>query len=152
MTETPKPPSDDFRRQARELALQALYQLDAQKGKNLDQIGEFLDENSDHEATKELAHRWSLDTWKDLTRIDKEIIAVTENRELSRIDMVDLSNLRLGVHQLLNCPDVPAKVAINEAIELAKNYSSAQAPNFINGVLDAIYKNFETSTDRKDQR
>ena len=124
--------------------MQFLYQLDVQKGENLAQIDDFLDENNNHDATKKLAHNWALGAWKDLSRIDKEIVAVTENRRMNRIDLVDLSNVRLGVHQLLNCPDIPPKVAINEAIELAKHYSTAQAPTFVNGVLDAIYKNIKT--------
>lgn len=146
MTDKKKYGPDDFRRQARELAMQALYQLDVQKGNNLGEVDDFLKDHCNDDATKVLAHRWALDTWQDLVRIDKEIEAVSENRGMNRIDMVDLSNLRLAVHQLLNCPDIPPKVAIDEAIELAKNYSTAQAPNFINGVLDAIYKKMDDTT------
>ena len=61
--------------------------------------------------------------------------------KLSRLSMVDRSILRLGVYQILYCPDIPDKVSINEAIELAKKYSGVQSPRFVNGVLDAILKN-----------
>jgi N utilization substance protein B len=54
--------------------------------------------------------------------------------------MVDRSILRLSVYQLLFCPDIPPKVVINEAIELAKKYSTEKSPGFVNGVLDAILK------------
>ena len=133
-------PDQEFRRNARQLAMQFLYQLAVQKGGNLAHLDDFLAENSDHEPTRQLARKFTLGAWQDLTRLDELIVAVSENRQLSRIDLVDLSNLRLGVHQLLSCADIPVKVVINEAVELAKTFSTAQAPGYVNGLLDAIYK------------
>ena len=54
--------------------------------------------------------------------------------------MVDRSILRLGAYQILFCPDIPEKVSINEAIELAKKYGGVQSPRFVNGVLDAVFR------------
>jgi len=64
--------------------------------------------------------------------------------ELSRLSQVDRCILRLGAYQLKFCPDMPAKVAINEAIELAKKFSSETSSGFVNGVLDAILKKVES--------
>ncbi len=87
-----------------------------------------------------LATEWIEGTWRKLERIDPLIRAASRNWEMSRINLVDLSNLRLAVFQFLDCPDISAKVVINEAIELAKQFSTTEAPGFINGVLDAIQK------------
>jgi N utilization substance protein B len=59
---------------------------------------------------------------------------------MSRLSQVDRSILRLSTYQLKFCDDIPDKVVINEAIELAKKYSGAQSPKFVNGVLDAIMR------------
>ena len=60
--------------------------------------------------------------------------------QMSRLSQVDRSILRLSAYQLKFCDDIPGKVVINEAIELAKKYSSKQSPGFVNGVLDAILR------------
>lgn len=142
----------DYRHRARQLAMQFLYQLAAQKGENLSQIDTFLAEFCDDEATAQLAKDWSLGTWRNLTRVDEQIGAVNLERQVQRIDLVDLSNLRLGVYQLLCCADVPVKVAINEAVELAKQFSTAQAPAFVNGVLDAVRKHITAEKETTNEK
>jgi len=78
--------------------------------------------------------------WGCHGKLDELIGWASENWDLSRITLVDRSNLRLAVYQLVECPEIPAKAAINEAVELAKEFSTAQAPAFVNGVLDAVRK------------
>ena len=132
--------AEDPRRVGRRLALQFLYQLDAQGGANLDQMQGFLNEYSEDREGRELAERWIMSVWGCHEKMDELIGKVSENWDLSRITLVDRSNLRLAVYQLVECPDIPAKAVINEAVELAKEFSTAQAPAFVNGVLDAIRK------------
>jgi len=131
----------DSRTRARELAMQALYQLDVQGGDILERLGVFFEENApDDESVRKLARDWTRGTWENVTQCDEIIVASTIKWEISRLSFVDKSILRLAVYQLKFCPDVPPKVVINEAIELAKKFSTAQSPGFVNGVLDAVRK------------
>jgi len=131
---------EDPRRVGRRLALQFLYALDVQGGGNLDQMKGFLDEYGEGREGRELAAAWIKAVWACHEKMDELIGRVSENWDLSRITLVDRSNLRLAVYQLVECPDIPVKAVINEALELAKEFSTAQAPAFVNGVLDAIKK------------
>ncbi|MBN1764349.1 MAG: transcription antitermination factor NusB [Sedimentisphaerales bacterium] len=130
----------DPRHQGRCLALQFLFQLSVQRGENLDQLETFLLEFGSNDQTRSLARDWIYGSWHHLTDIDDIIGNVSTNWDLTRMSLVDRNNLRLAVYQLMYCPDIPAKVVINEAIELAKKFSTAQAPGFTNGILDVIYK------------
>jgi len=73
--------------------------------------------------------------------IDKQIRGVAKNWSLERMATVDLSVLRLCTFELLYLPDVPTRVAINEAIEIAKRYGTKESPSFVNGLLDKIAHN-----------
>jgi len=130
----------DYRRLARQVALQYLHQLTVQKGANLDQLESFLTEFTDDHRARPLAREWIEGTWRNLDRIDHLIQKNSHHWDLNRISLVDRTNLRLAVYQLMFCLDIPPKVVINEAIELAKLFSTAQAPAFINGLLDVIRK------------
>ena len=130
----------DKRTRARELAMQGLYQLDAQGPELLERLGEFFIENDPDDFVRKLALDWSRGVWENLARCDELIVASTIKWGLSRLSFVDKSILRLSVYQLKFCPDIPPKVVINEAIELAKKFSTAQSPAFVNGVLDAVLK------------
>jgi len=70
--------------------------------------------------------------------IDKQLQDVAKNWSLGRMATVDLSILRICTYELLHLPDVPAKVAINEAIEIAKRYGTKESPAFVNGLLDKV--------------
>ena len=70
--------------------------------------------------------------------IDARIVAVTEHWDLARMAVVDRNVLRLGTYELLFREDIPPKVSINEAVELAKRYSTAESGTFVNGILDRI--------------
>jgi len=135
----------DRRTRARELAMQSLYQLDVQGGGYLDQLGVFLRENSEEDVVFEMADKWSRKTWENLEVCDGLIKAAAVKWELNRLSQVDRSILRLSAYQLKFCPDIPGKVVINEAIELAKKYGAEQSPRFVNGVLDAIFRKLSAS-------
>jgi len=130
----------DKRTRARELAMQALYQLDVQGPDLLELLSQFFIENETDGAVRKLAWDWTKGTWENLARCDELIVDSTIKWQLSRLSLVDKSILRLAVYQLKFCPDVPAKVVINEAIELAKKFGSDKSAPFVNGVLDAVLK------------
>lgn len=132
--------------QARRLALQFLHQLDAQQGTNMHQLDSFLLEFGDEPKSREIARKWIIGTWHSLDKIDKLIVSSSSNWDIKRISPVDRNNLRLAIHQLMDCPDIPPKVVINEAIELAKVFSTLQAPKFVNGVLDAIQRQIQSDS------
>jgi N utilization substance protein B len=71
-------------------------------------------------------------------QIDTMITQVAENWRLDRMAAIDRNILRLGAYEMLFRPEIPAKVAINEALELAKRYSTAQSSRFVNGILDRV--------------
>ena len=132
--------SMDRRTKARELTMQALYQLEVQGSDVLDFLGQFITEGHTDELVRRLASAWMQGTWENLRECDDLIIASTIKWQFTRLSPVDKSILRLSVYQLKFCPDIPPKVVINEAIELAKKYSTDKSPGFVNGVLDAVLR------------
>ena len=120
--------------------MQALYQLDVQGDALLEYLGGFFAENEHGSSVKELAMKWSKCAWENHSRCDELIGEASIKWSLSRLSLVDKSILRLSVYHLHFCDDIPPKVVINEAVEMAKKYSTAQSPSFINGVLDAVMR------------
>ena len=130
----------DRRTQAREMAMQALCQLDVQGDSALGMLRQFFREQTDDDMTLQLAEEWTKATWQIVEECDRTIAEAAIRWKLSRLTHVDRAILRLAVYQLRHCPDIPCKVVLNEAIEIAKKYSSEQSPRFVNGVLDAVLK------------
>jgi N utilization substance protein B len=131
----------DKRTRARELAMQALYQLDIQGAVLLPRLmAEFFYEMEGDSRTRQLAWEWTNGTWARVAECDELIGGSTIRWQFSRLSPVDRSILRLAVYQLVSCPEIPPKVIINEAIELAKKYSTDKSGPFVNGVLDAVLK------------
>ncbi len=130
----------DRRTKARELAMQALCQLDVQGDDMLGTLRLFFRENTTDDIVLQLAEQWTNGAWEKVRACDDMITHAAVRWKLSRLSHVDRGILRLAVYQLKYCPDVPCKVVINEAIELAKKYSTEQSPRFVNGVLDAVLK------------
>jgi len=75
-----------------------------------------------------------------IEEIDKAISGALDNWSLDRLSAIDRAVLRIGAVELLECDDIPPKVAIQEAIHLAEAYGGDDSPRFVNGVLDALYK------------
>lgn len=126
------------RTRARELALQALYQLDIRGVEVLDDVGRFLGQRESEPEVRDFARRLIDGCWQHRDRLDATIGEVAENWEVRRMAVVDRNVLRLASFELLFLDDVPPKVAINEAIDLAKRYSTADSGAFVNGILDRI--------------
>ena len=77
--------------------------------------------------------------WKDRAAIDARIVAVAQHWDLQRLSIVDRNVLRIAVTEMLS-GEVPPKVALDEAIEIVKEFGGADSPRFVNGVLDAVYR------------
>ncbi|HEY0985232.1 MULTISPECIES: transcription antitermination factor NusB [unclassified Schlesneria] len=126
------------RHQAREVVLQMLFQKDlnpdVSAGMIRDQIQELLDNNE-----QLCRFAWSLfaGTVESLKAIDKKIESVAANWKLSRMPPTDRNAIRLGAFELLYT-DTPHPVVIDEALELAKSFGSAQSASFVNGILDKL--------------
>ena len=134
----------DRRTRARELTMQALYQLDVQGPDLFEFLDRFFAEADEDDFVRKLASDWTKGTWENLEQCDEPIIVSTIKWQFTRLSPVDKSILRLAVYQLKFCPDIPPKVVINEAIELAKKFSTDKSPAFVNGVLDAILKKLKS--------
>jgi N utilization substance protein B len=132
-----------LRRQARERAVQALYQLDSNDALASGQTAEALHvfwqslEPTEPEV-EELASPLIDGVLAHLEELDRTVEQVSANWRVSRMAKVDRNVLRLGCFELLHRPDVPPKVAINEAIDIATRYGSEESGAFINGILDKI--------------
>ena len=120
--------------------MQALYQLDVQGSDVFEFLGRFFSEADEDDFVQKLALDWTKGTWDNLEQCDKPIISSTIKWQFTRLSPVDKSILRLAVYQLKFCLDIPPKVVINEAIELAKKFSTDKSPAFVNGVLDAVLR------------
>lgn len=142
----------DKRTRARELAMQALYQLDIQGLQAMELLDKFFAEEDADDFVLNLAREWTKGTWGNLQQCDQLIAGSILKWQLSRLSPVDKSILRLSVYQLKFCPDIPPKAVINEGIELAKKFSSDKSPAFVNGVLDAIYKKLISHSSNHDSR
>jgi transcription antitermination factor NusB len=124
--------------------MQALYQLDVQGSDLLPRLmGDFFYEEESDERTRKLAWDWTNGTWEKVAECDELIAGSTIRWQFSRLSPVDRSILRLSVYQLKFCPEIPPKVVINEAIEMAKRYSTDKSGPFVNGVLDAVLKKMQ---------
>lgn len=129
------------RRKAREAALQFLYQLDLRGESDPTASGEeFWSRHAMDVDGRTFADELVRGTKSHETEIDAMIVRFAEHWDLQRMAVVDRNILRLGVYEMLWHPEVPAKVAINEAIEIAKKFGTHESSRFINGMLDRVHK------------
>jgi N utilization substance protein B len=126
------------RRRSREFALQVLYQLEISKQDAIGVLTQFQDYFFKGAEGDHFVERLVLGVSEHRQEIDRLIEQYSENWRLDRINMIDLSILRLAVFELLYCEDIPPKVTLNEAIDLGKRYGTDDSGGFINGILDRI--------------
>jgi transcription antitermination factor NusB len=127
------------RTRGRELALQLLYMVDARGDEALEGVDAFLrDEAPDEAEAHEFARELLSGTLDHQEEIDKIISAAAQNWNLRRMAILDRNILRMAVYEMVYVKDIPAKVSINEAIEMGKRFSTQQSGAFINGILDRI--------------
>lgn len=133
---------------ARELAVQMLYQGEVGRlsvpevAQSFWRIGD-IDEQAVEERARQLAHRLAGGTTAHLAAIDPVVEEASRNWRLQRMPVIDRLILRLAVYELLHERDTPPAVVIDEALELARRFSTEEAVPFINGVLDAVRRRIE---------
>ena len=132
------------RTRARELALQFLFQVDFQGDGYASELDAFLDEQlwgkPDTTEAKIFARALVHGVIEHREEIDALLAKAASNWDLDRMAAVDRNALRIGCYEMLHGDDIPTKVAINEAIELGKRYSTEASGAFVNGILDRIRK------------
>ena len=133
---------------AREFALQLLYQLDITKEPAeiaLENFWLVRNEESIDEDLKKFTGKLVGGVIFYLDEIDKKISQYAQNWQLKRMAVVDRNIMRMGTFELLYVDDIPPKVSINEAVDLAKKYGDVESGKFVNGILDKINKKEATA-------
>ena len=126
---------------ARDLALKFLYQIDITRDAESGELEFFWQNQEEVESSvREFAETLIKGVAGKLDEIDKKISQFADNWELKRMAVVDRNILRLATFELLYLSDIPPKVTINEAVELAKRYGDVNSGRFINGIVDKIHK------------
>lgn len=140
-----------IRRKARECALQILYQLDMGAG---DIRGAMFDYWKDSDAAGDV-RRFAEEIVEGVVNnreaIDESIAKNSTNWKLSRMAAVDKNILRMAVYELTYRSDIPVKVTINEAVEIAKRYGTSDSGAFVNGVLDNIAKGVDEPEGKEEE-
>jgi len=126
---------------ARENALKILYQAEITR-RDINTASQYYwTEHEDLDLTvKEFSDRLTKGTQEKIEFIDSKISQYATNWQIKRMAVIDRNILRLGVFELLFAPDIPPKVSINEAVDLAKKYGDLESSKFVNGILDKIHK------------
>jgi len=133
-----------YRRRARQIALQVLYQIDIAKTAPLEALNLYWQCFEAPKSARSFASELVLGVHEHLTDIDRFIMKCSENWSLRRMAKVDRNILRLATYELIYCPDIPPKVTLNEAIDLGKEFGSENSSSFVNGILDALYAQLRT--------
>ena len=128
------------RRRARECALQLLYQWEGERSAPSSLLPEFWKSREEDAGTRKFAEQLFLGAAAAAEKLDALIAAHSEHWRLERMAAIDRNLLRLAVYEMRTRTDVSPAVVINEALEIARRFSSADSVKFINGVLDAIRK------------
>lgn len=142
----------DLRHRAREAALQILYQWEIGQTDMPRAIDTFFslqwpDETPPPEVLRTLATELASETVRHLSRIDTLIAETTERWRPERMAVLDRLIMRLAICELLRPSDTPSAVVINEALELARTFSTEESVKFINGMLDAIRRKLEAGAE-----
>jgi len=128
------------RRMARELALQTLYSAEMNEGQTDEALGDVAGWRKYTREAVEYATTITRSVWQHQEDCVCLIRKHATNWDFSRIALIDRIILKMGICELLYIDDVPSRVAIDEAIELAKKYSTEKSGGFINGILDSILR------------
>lgn len=130
-----------MRRVGRECAVQFLFQADLHPPKDVEKaLTEFWPLIDCNRATREFAEDLIRGAWANLSDIDSKIKKLADNWDFNRLAAVDRNILRLAIYEMLFREDIPPVVSINEAIEIAKRFSTEESNRFVNGILDRVKK------------
>ena len=128
------------RRRARELAMEALYRIEIAEDTPESVLADLFSANPLDPETEGFARSLVLQTVGNQKKIDHLISETAKNWDLERIAVIDKNILRFAIAELLYFSDIPMKVTIDEAIEIAKKFSTPDSSRFVNGILDRIAK------------
>jgi N utilization substance protein B len=131
-----------LRRKSREFALQMLFQWDMSPQEPAKLEAKFWRAAKAADSTRAFANQLFEGAAREVAALDELIVKHAENWRFERLAAIDRGVLRLAIHEL-RVADTPYKVVLNEAVDLAKRYSSEESGAFVNGVLDAVYKSME---------
>ena len=126
------------RTQARVYALQMLYQIDMTDDPVDVVLSQFWKDKEQEPEVRDFAAQLVKGTSENLTEIDALLAEYSENWDLDRMPAIDRSILRFATYELLYRDDIPPKVVINEAVEMAHRFSTPDSGKFINGILDKL--------------
>jgi N utilization substance protein B len=127
------------RRAARQCVLEALFAYQFSKNDTVDQL---VSENPQLKSNNDFIHSLYDDVLKHTKLTEGIIKSHLENWEIDRIAQIDKILLKMGICEIYFIDDIPPKVTISEMVEIAKIYSTDESPVFINGILDAVFKNY----------
>jgi transcription antitermination protein NusB len=127
-----------LRHLGREFALKALYEIDIRGGASGEDLALLFDNLRSDERARGFAVQLVEGVQRHRSALDKHLAAALENWSIGRLSRVDHNILRLALYELLWMEDIPARVTIDEAIELAKRFGDQDSGRFVNGVLDQL--------------
>ena len=130
------------RSRAREVALQVLFQDDVNPPESAEVVARFLKARLRGDEIIDFARSLISGVRRNREELDSQLSGIAEHWSLDRMATTDRNVLRLGLFEILYTP-TPGRVAINEAVELAKRYGSAQSAQFVNGILDKFLRDQE---------
>jgi N utilization substance protein B len=133
-----------LRTKSREFAMQMLFQWDMSQQEPSKLEAKFWRAARAADSTRAFANGLFEGAAKEASALDELITQHAENWRLERLAAIDRAILRLAIHEL-RAAETPPKVVLNEAVDLAKKYSSEEAGSFVNGILDAVHKALKTS-------
>lgn len=125
------------RRQGREATLQMLYLCDT-CGFNLEDALPFCDTLELQNVSKDFALQLFRGAWEKKALLDQLISSCAENWDIARMAVVDRNILRMAAFEIVGMPETPINVVIDEAVEIAKKYSTSDSSKFVNGILDKL--------------
>jgi N utilization substance protein B len=130
-----------LRRDGRVAAIQFLYQIDTHPPVKVDEARDvFWKQHEVPQKVRDFAEPLVRGVVAKMPEVDAKIRTLADNWDFERLAVVDRNILRLAIYEMLFCPEIPPVVSINEAIEIAKKFSTAESGKFVNGLLDRVKK------------
>ncbi len=140
------------RRRARELAIQVLFHMEFTPG-DPEEVFQLICENFGSPLSiRPFSKQLVLGVCENRENLDNSIRRSSKNWRIERMSCLDRNVLRMGLFEIKFMKDIPHKVSIDEAVELAKKYGGEDSGAFINGVLDNIYNNLKLEEEKSDKR
>jgi N utilization substance protein B len=126
------------RRQARELAMQALFSMDMQNDLSARMLESFLENFRPPQKARPFFSTLVNGVVEHRLELDAIIERFSKNWKISRMSGVDRNVMRIALYELIYCADIPPKVTINEAVDIGKKFGTEESGAFINGIMDSI--------------